>query len=199
MLAPIFLYIGIALKFSGGFSYLWATARGKNRPNRVSFAMWALASFTAFAGQLGENVSLLDSSITFFAGFLPLSVLIVSFFNKNAYWKLRMFDYTCGLFSIFGLILWAITGDGLFAILFAILGDGFAYIPTIRKSYTHPGTETAHSYILNALGIGIFLLSVQNLTFSAFIFPFYILVLDSLVYTIIRVRRKQLITTPGTR
>lgn len=74
-------------------------------------------------------------------GFTPLCIFIASFFNKKSYWKITKFDLLCGLFSIFGLVLWYITKEGNIAILFAIFSDLSAGIPTLVKSFKYPETE----------------------------------------------------------
>jgi hypothetical protein len=128
MLPSQFLIVSLLLKVAAGGSYLTATVRGRNKPNRVSFGIWALAPLIAFTAQLDQKVGVF-ALLTFIVGFMPLCIFIASFFNKNAYWRLRKFDYVCGGLAILGLILWQVTGEGNIAIAFSMMADGIAYLP----------------------------------------------------------------------
>lgn len=84
--------------------YIKETIKGNTKPNRVSWLLWSIAPIIGTIAAISNGVgwSLLP---VFMAGFVPLLVLIVSFINKNSYWKLEKFDYLCGLFSALALIL----------------------------------------------------------------------------------------------
>lgn len=84
MLDERFVYLGFALVFFGGLSYLIDTVRGKNKPNRVTWFFWAVAPLIAFAAEIQKGVGL-RSLMTFSAGFSPLLIFIASFVNKKSY------------------------------------------------------------------------------------------------------------------
>jgi hypothetical protein len=60
-------------------------------------------------------------------------IFLASFVNKKAYWKLEKFDYICGISSALALLLWWLTKEPAIAIVFAIISDAFAAIPTLIK------------------------------------------------------------------
>ncbi len=181
MLSYNFIYLGIFIYLTGSYAYIRDTIRGKVKPNKVSFSMWSLASFIAFAAAIDEGVGI-HALITFIVGAVPLTILLLSFFNKKAYWKITPFDLACGVLSIIGLILWQITGEGNIAIALSILADGFAFVPTIRKTYSHPDTENAYAYFAAALGITFTLLTIDKWTFATYAFPLYLLIFDMIVF-----------------
>ena len=102
------------------------------------------------------------------AGFTSFLVIVVSILRKNAYWKINAFDLICGIISLFALLLYVFTHDLSISILFAIMSDAIAYIPTITKSWNFPDTETGLLYttgiINNILGL---------LIIKSWIFPIY--------------------------
>src|SRR5690349_4744087 len=120
MLHQNFIIFGTLIGAAGSFAYLLDTVKGKVKPNRVSFLLWSIAPFIAFAAQIKQGVGL-EALMTFSTGFLPLTTFIASFVNKNAEWKITKFDIVCGVLSIIGLILWLITKVGNVAITFSIL------------------------------------------------------------------------------
>jgi hypothetical protein len=121
-------------------------------------------------------------------GFLPLLIFLSSFVNKKAYWKLGRLDIICGILSVIGLILWAITRVGNIAIFFSILADGLAALPTIVKSYKEPETENYLVYLAALIASAITLLTIKDWKLEQFGFPLYILVVDVVLIVAIKFR-----------
>ena len=157
------------------------------KPNRVSFLLWSIAPFIAFAAQIKQGVGL-ESLMTFSTGFLPFIIFLASFVNKKAEWKLTRFDIICGVLSILGLILWLVTRVGNIAITFSILADGLAAVPTIIKAYKYPDTEIAWPWIATAFGVVLTLLTLDGLTFANSGFIIYILIVNTLIFSLVQFR-----------
>ncbi|MFZ4523716.1 MAG: hypothetical protein ACOYNC_18585 [Bacteroidales bacterium] len=161
--------------------------KGKVKPNRVSFLLWSVVPFIAFFAQIKQGVGLV-ALMTFSAGFLPFTVFIASFANKQAEWKLTWFDLLCGILSLVGLVLWMITKVGNVAIFFSIIADGFAAVPTIVKAYKYPDTEIAWPWIATVIGIVLTLLTLSTFTFANSGFILYILVMNMLIFLLVKFR-----------
>lgn len=175
-LHPNFVILGALISFIGILSYLISTIRGKTKPNRVTWFLWALAPLVAFSAEIKEGVGI-QALMTFMVGFNPLLIFLASFINKKSVWKLRRLDFIYGAISLFGLFLWYITKNGNFAIFFAIVADGMAAIPTLVKSYRFPETENYHVFLAAAISAAITLSTIEIWNFAHFGFPLYILIL----------------------
>jgi hypothetical protein len=187
MLHSNFIIIGTLIGAVGSVAYLTNTVRGKVKPNRVSFLLWSIAPLIAFSAQIKQGVGL-EALMTFSTGFLPFTVFIASFVNKQAEWKLTRFDMVCGILSLAGLTLWMITKVANVAIFFSIVADGFAAVPTIVKAYKYPDTEIAWPWIATVFGVILTLLTLSTLTFANSGFILYILVVNTLIYTLVQFR-----------
>jgi len=187
MLPSYFVIIGTLISVAGSAAYLVDTLKGKIRPNRVSFLLWSIAPFIAFAAQIKQGVGL-EALMTFSTGFFPLVVFIATFINKNAEWKINKFDWMCGFLSVIGLTLWIITKVGDIAIIFSILADGLAALPTLVKAYKYPDTELAWPWIATSLGVALTLLTIAHPDFTNSGFIIYILIVDSLVFCLVQFR-----------
>jgi uncharacterized membrane protein len=190
MINPNFVIFGALLNLIGGLSYFIETLKGRVKPNRVTWLLWAIAPLVAFSGQLSQGVGIL-ALITFMAGFIPLIIFAASFVNKKAYWKLGWFDFTCGILAAIGLAGWYATKSGNVAILFGILADGLAALPTIVKSYKAPETEDYRIYALGAISALITLLAITTWTFEFYAFPLYILGLTLLILLAMFIGKKK--------
>jgi len=181
--------LGAILDLLGGIPYLRDTLSGRSKPNRVTFLMWGIAPCidTAAAFSAGARWSVLP---VLSAGLVPLAILVASFFNKKALWKLHWHDYVCGVISLAALILWKETHQPTIAIILAIVSDIFASLPTIKKSWTHPETETPLSYAIAAVAVSTSFFAIPMWKFSEYAFPAYLVLNGLMIFMIISYRRK---------
>jgi hypothetical protein len=175
MLNSNFVLLGAVFNLIGSITYVVHTIQGKTKPNRATWFLWALAPLIAFAAEIHAHVGL-RSLMTFMVGFGPLMIFLSSFVNRKSYWKLAGFDYVCAALSLVAVVLWRVTDSGNVAILFSIIADGMAAIPTITKAYRYPETESPRVFLFGAISAGITLLTVKTWTFASWGFPAYILV-----------------------
>jgi hypothetical protein len=174
MLPEYCAIIGAIIGSLGGFYYLFETIVGKAQPNRITWLLWGIFPLVIFVAQRAQGVEDI-SWASFVAGFTPLLIVAASFFNKKAFWKSEPRDYYLMAAAIIGIILWAITANPNLALLFSLLADMLAGIPTIIKAYRHPHSESWIAYAISTVGFGISLLSIQihnfeNTTFVAYVF-----------------------------
>ena len=192
MIDQNFVIVGAIIATIGGLSYLIDTLKGKVKPNRVSYLLWSIAPLIAFFAEIQQSVGL-QALMTFIVGFLPLTVFIASFVNKNADWKLTSFDVTCGVLSVVGLVLWYVTKSGNIAIIFSILADALAALPTIVKSFNYPETETAWPYFTSTISAGLTLLTIKKWDFAVYAFPAYILLVTIVISSLVQFKPGKLL------
>ncbi len=185
------VFVGVGIQLVGIFAYIKDTLRGETKPNRVTWLMWAIAPLIAVAASFSTGVRLATLPV-FAMGFFPLIIFVLSFVNPKAYWKLEKTDYICGGFSVLALILWQITGEPRIAIVFAIISDFFASIPTILKSWKYPETETNLAYITATFGTATSFFAITSWNFSAYAFPLYLTAINSLIVFILY-RKKSIV------
>jgi hypothetical protein len=149
------IYVGTAIGAAGALVYLRDTLRGTTQPNRVTWLLWAIAPLLAAGVEFSEGAGL-RALPTFMVGFMPLLIFIGSFHNSAAVWKVR------------------VTRNGVLAISAAIAADFLAGVPTLMKSWTHPQTETVHSYIGALISMIVLLLTVDQWTFDVVAFPLFV-------------------------
>lgn len=190
MIDQHFVLLGAVIGFAGGVSYLIGTLKGTVRPNRVSWFMWSLAPLVAFAAEMRQGVGL-PAVMTFMVGFNPLLILISSFANPRSAWQVTKFDLACGGLSLAGLCLWYLTRAGDVAILFAIVADALAAVPTVVKAYADPDSENYTGFLAFAINAGITLLTIKVWIFASYAFPLYIFVICLVMTALIALRPAQ--------
>lgn len=185
MIHPNFVILGALIQFFGSASYLVDTLKGKVKPNKVTWFLWALAPLIAFTAQIKQGVGV-QALTTFIVGFVPLIIFIASFRNKKAEWKITRLDTVCGGLSVFGLLLWYVTQVGNVAIFFSLMADTLAAIPTLVKSYRYPETENDSVFLFGSINAAIGLLAISTWTFEYYGFAVYLLIINILFVLLIR-------------
>jgi len=183
------LLLGAGIQLATELFYVWTMFKGSTKPNRVTFLIWALAPMIAVPAALSEGAGWAVLPV-FMSGFGPLLVFVASFAAPGAYWKLGRLDYACGAFSLLALLLWWVTQNPFYAILFAILSDALALLPTLIKTWSHPETEHYAAYAGAIFGSIAALFVVESFIFTAVAFQTYLIVACTAV--IVLIFRKEL-------
>ena len=174
------VFVSAGAFLAAAYVYVKAMLKGGVKPNRVSWLLWAIASMISFAAAISDGAGLAAVPV-FMSGFCPLLIFAASFVVKGAYWKLAKLDYACGLMSALAIFLWVGTSDPDIAILFAILSDTLASVPTLVKGWRYPKTESAWTYLVGVFGGLTGLLAVTAWTFSQYAFPTYLVIMSVLL------------------
>jgi hypothetical protein len=181
MIHENFVFLAFAITMIGAVVYIRGVIKGQVRPNIVTWGLWATAPMIAVAAQLSEGAGL-RTVHTFSTAFGPLLIVIAALIKRNAFAKIKNSDYIFGALSIIGLALWMITGEGNVAIIFAILADGFAALPTVRKLYREPETEDGRVFGLGIIAAIITIMTIDIWTFEQYGFSVYILAFTTIMF-----------------
>jgi hypothetical protein len=191
MISGYFAYLAIFASFIGISFYVVDIFKGHTRPNLVSWFIWMLAPFIGAYLQIkaGAGLSVIP---VFMAGFVCVPVLLASLIKRNGYFKIGLLDIFCGILSLFALILYIITRNTNISILFAILADGLAAVPTLIKSWKFPESGSYTGYIAGIFNNIIALLVIKDWSFSIYSFSLYIIAINTAI--IFAIYRKRIFT-----
>ncbi|MFH1426312.1 MAG: hypothetical protein ABIG66_02660 [Candidatus Kerfeldbacteria bacterium] len=169
------------ISISGASFYIRNTIKGKTKPNRVTWSMWALAPLLGTAAAISAGADYWATLRIFLAGFMPLLVFLASFVNRKSYWKLTLFDGISGICSLGAIVVWAAISSPVLAILFAAIADGFASLPTLKKAWKYPETETGITYIAGFVAVLLVLPSIPVWNIENSAFQIYLLIVTTLL------------------
>ncbi len=185
----ILVFISICFSVYGSYNYIYDTIKGTTRPNRVSQSLWAIAPLIGVGAALSSGAGVLTTVRILMAGLVPLTILIVSFANKTGYWKTTKFDYFCGFFSVIALLVWLLIDLPVYAVLLAAVADFFAAIPTIKKSWTNPESETGIAYVMSLCSVFVILPTIKVFDIQNTAFQIYLLFVNIVLIFCIYRRR----------
>ncbi len=171
------VFVAAAVSLAAAFVYIRSMFRGQTKPNRVTWFMWSVAPFVATAAAVSNGA---DWAIlpVFMSGLCPFLIFSASFFSKEAYWKHTSFDLVCGALSAVALVLWYLTSNPNVAIVFAIVSDALAAVPTLLKAWRNPQTESAWPFLTGLFAPLTTFVVASTWTFSEVSFSGYLVLIN---------------------
>lgn len=187
MIDPRFVYLAALLALVGAAGYVRDTLRGETAPNRVTWSLWGIEGVLAAFNEIQQHVGL-AALMTMVLGLVPLVVVASSFRNPRGAWAIGAFDVGCAMISLLGLVAWFTIHQATFALVSFVAADQIAGLPTLRKAWSVPESESAGIFVLGALNCVITVMTLPRLTTAGLLFPGCIAVTDTLLAILIITR-----------
>ena len=158
MIKIILIVVASLLALLGNIPYLRDVIKGKVKPHPYTWFIWTIVSCVVFFGQVAKGAGI---------GAIPTAVseiftAIIFFFSlKFGFKNPPKIDKYFLILALLGLIPWILTKDPTVSVIIVVTIDLVAFIPTLRKAYVYPNSETAllygtntsrHLLVLGALG-----------------------------------------------
>jgi len=91
-----------------------------------------------------------------------LGVILLSLKHGKKY--ITVSDTITAILSLAAMAFWLLADQPVVSMFLVIAADLLAFIPTVRKSWNKPYTETLSLYVTNALRFSLAVLAVQEYT-----------------------------------
>ncbi len=167
MLPGYAVYIAAIINAGGVTGYIRDTLRGSTFPHRVTWFLWGFIPLVTVTVQLREHVGIQTvMTLTYFA--TAMAVLVMSFLARRGSWEVTAFDWACGGVCLAAVAVYAATLKGDLAISLLLTAEFFAAVPTVRKSWKAPETETWTVFLVGVVSSSITLLTVTHWTFPTY-------------------------------
>ncbi|MEO8637767.1 MAG: hypothetical protein ABI430_02605 [Candidatus Taylorbacteria bacterium] len=183
--------IAVVLTFIAYIPYYRDIRKGKTRPHIYSWSLWGLLTILLVALQIKGGAGP-ATWITAAAGLLCIGVVVLSF--KNGKRDITTSDTIVAILSLAAIGFWLLADQPEISISLVILADMLAFIPTVRKSYRDPHSETLSLYVTNAIRFALALLAIENYNYLSTSWIIAWVIGNALLSILLIVRRKQITT-----
>lgn len=190
MFALIGILSGLAFVIAD-LPYIKDTISGKTKPHRTSWFLYFVLNAVSVANQAASGAT---NSLWFpIAGALTTLIIFILSIRRGmgGYEKL---DIICLAGALIGIGLWIIFDSPVLSIIANMAVTLLAVIPTIKKAYLHPHTETSITYLISAISALLAAISVGELDWVLLLLPIYSLCIQLIVYSILTKRRQSILT-----
>lgn len=188
MLKTIAGTLAIILTFAGYVPYIRDVISGKTKPHVYSWIAWSLVGGIVFALQITNGAGT-AALVTLAAQAAALFVIYLTLKHKVAS-RATVADALFIVFALLSFVLWLVVKQPLLAALLATATDLLSFVPTIRKSWQDPHSETLLFYLFNTLRFALAALAISNYSLVTTLYPVSWLVLNGLFVLMLWWRRK---------
>lgn len=177
------------LMFAGYAPYLRDLFKGKTQPHLYTWIIWAITASIATAGVIvgGGNYG----AIPMVAGTgLVIFVCLLAF--KYGSKNITSGDTITLVAAIAAVIVWIQLDNPLLAVIVATLIDGFGYIPTFRKSFEEPWSETTFFWLAMSANSFLSIAALEKYTLLTTLYLFVLGIANGVLYLLLIYRRRVL-------
>ncbi len=170
--------------------YLTDIFKKKTEPHAYSWLVWTVLQTVGVMAQLKEGAGYGAWALGVGAFFcFAIFILSLKYGTKN----ITKFDGVCLIASLLTIGLYFAIDNPVFTIIAVALIDFVGFLPTFRKGFQEPFTETPSTFIMSALANLISILALQNYTVTTVLYIASLLLTNSSFAIMILTRRKVLV------
>ena len=151
--------IAALIAIGGNVPYLRDVILRRAKPHPYTWFVWTIVSAITFFGQLakGAGIGALPTGVAEF-----FTLLIFLFSLRNGFKNIRSSDTFFLVAALAGIGLWILSDDPTGSVIIAVAIDLIAFVPTLRKTWHRPKTETPILYGANVCRHILTLMSLQS-------------------------------------
>lgn len=180
--------IASILAIAGNLPYLRDIIKRRVRPHPYTWLVWSIVSCIVFFGQLAKGAGI---------GALPtaaseiFTIIIFIFSLRYGFKNIKRIDTLFLIIALAGLIPWILTKDPTISVIIAVSIDVTAFIPTLRKTWLEPKSETSTLYITNVLRHILMLISLRAYNIATTLHSIAMITTNTLMTLIIKFRKNR--------
>jgi hypothetical protein len=179
----------VLLTFISYIPYTRDIIKGKTKPHIYSWFLWGFVTLIAFALQLSDNAGP-GAFVTLTAALLCSVVIILSFVKKGNS-EIVLLDTLFLILAFIALALWLVAKQPLLSIILVTVVDLLGFLPTVRKSWNKPYSETLSFYWANTFRFLLATIALTRYTVITALYPISWMAINGLFALMLIWRRKK--------
>jgi hypothetical protein len=176
------------LAIVGNIPYLRDIINKKVEPHPYTWFVWSIVSCIIFFGQLAKGAGI---------GAIPtaasevFTIIIFIFSLRYGFKQIKKIDTVFLIIALLGIIPWVITKDPTISVIIAVSIDLLAFIPTMRKTWRDPATETPLLYSMNVFRHILMLFSLQAYNIATTLHSIAMIVTNTFMTLVITLKKRR--------
>jgi hypothetical protein len=167
------------LAVASAIPYIYSSIKGSVRPSVVSQSLWLVLQifqiYLISSNGFTWSLAVLIGTTVNVAMFLMLGLL------GKGYTDISIYDIVCIAVFFVSLAIWLTLGNATTALIMSLVAEFSALIPTLRKTYLIPESESRVAWAILFAGSVLSIISSTNFSTLDIILPVYYLLQCSLV------------------
>ncbi len=149
--------------------YVRSILKGKTRPSRTSYGIWAVVDTIGAIGYVNAGAT------TTAWVMIVLAINAIGIYALSLKYGMRghtKVDVPCLIIAGLAVAVWLATNNPALAVYMSALAGFLGYLPTIRKSYLWPHSESTLSWSMYAVAAALNMCALTQLSPAIILLPF---------------------------
>jgi hypothetical protein len=167
--------------------YLIDIFKKKTEPHMYSWLIWTIIQVVGVMAQLKGGAGYGSWALAV-GSFFCFTIFLLSF--KYGTKNISKFDIFCLIASLFAILVYINIDNPVWAIITVVIIDSIGYMPTFRKGYQEPFSETISFFVLCAVSNFLSFLALQNYSLTTVLYIGTLFIMNSSFATMLFLRKK---------
>lgn len=181
-------YVAVILTVAAYIPYYRDILRGKTHPHVYSWSLWAVLT-AILAGLQLQGGAGTAAWVTVVVGILCVGVVGLSL--RKGKRDITTTDSVVAGLALVAIVFWLLADKPLVSTVLAITADMLAFIPTVRKTYHRPYSETLSMYVTNVIRFMLAFAAIETYTLLSAAWIITWVIANALFSAMLIVRRAQ--------
>jgi hypothetical protein len=166
------------LAIAGSVPYVIDILKGRVKPHAYTWFVWSIVSGIVLFGQLAKGAGI-GALPTAASEVFTLIIFLLSL--RYGFRGITRTDTYLLLLAVAGIVPWILTEDPTISVVIAVSIDVIAFVPTLRKTWREPRTETPVLYGTNVIRHIFALLSLEAYNLATMLHSIAMIVTNSIM------------------
>lgn len=179
--------IATAIGISSFYPYLRDLFKHKTQPHTYTWLIWTILQVTGVIAMYnnGAGIGALTLAVgAIFCGYI--FILSLKYGSKN----ITTFDTLCLIGALISIAVYFFLHNAVMAVILITVIDLAGFLPTLRKAYSEPYSETLSMYALFFVSSGFNLVAIGVYSITTTLYPATIMCTNAICCIILWVRRR---------
>jgi hypothetical protein len=167
--------IAALLALISSFLYIKDIFRGNTKPHTYTWLIWSIVTTIAFFGQWVSGGGP-GSWATGVAAVVTIFTLLLSLKGGYGTKDITNLDKLCLALAVVAILPWLLVKSVLWSVILATFIDLIAFVPTMRKTWNAPYSESLGSMYADAVKHSLSIFSMNSYSLVNVIFPASVLI-----------------------
>lgn len=169
------------------FPYLRDIFRKKTQPHSYTWLIWTILQVTGVVAMFNNGAGIGALALTVGAVFCGyIFILSLKYGTKN----ITLFDIICLIGALTAIAVYLFLHNPVLSVILITVTDFVGFLPTLRKAYAEPYSETLSLYVLGVVWSAFNIIAIATYSITTTLYPSCILFANMICCCMLWIRRK---------
>lgn len=172
------------------FPYLRNIFRRKTQPHSYTWLIWTILQVTGVVAMFNNHAGIGTLALAVGAVFCGyIFILSLKYGTKN----ITLFDTCCLVGALAAIVVYIFLHNPVLSVILITVTDFVGFLPTLRKAFAEPYTETISLYLLGVIWSAFNIVAISTYSITTTLYPSCILFANAVCCCVLWGRRKRVI------